>query len=142
MVFLSTQVHFLTIVTVEGGPRSQNGALRRVDIAEDVEECQRRNPHPLLDPVEEPLDRVRVVERKDVRIGAFRLLEGVDERDDPALPVGVLNTRSDVYAIVVFFSKSMSMAQGSSTLLIFVFNGVPIPKRHRPGNENPTPPET
>ena len=97
LVFLSIRVHFLTIVAVEGGPGRQNGALRRVDSAEDVEEGQRRDPHPLLDPVEVPLDRVRVVERKDVRIGALRLLEGVDERDDPALPVGVLDTRTCVY---------------------------------------------
>ena len=91
MVFLSTQVHFLTVEVGERGPGRQNGGLRRVDRAEDVEEGQRRDPHPLLDPVEVPLDRVRVVERKDVRIGALRLLEGVDERDDPALSVAVLN---------------------------------------------------
>ena len=90
MVFLSIRVLFLTMVTVEGGPGRQNGELRHVDRAEDVEEGQQRDPHPLLEPVEVPLDRVRVVEFKDVRIGALRLFEGVDKRDDTALPVGLL----------------------------------------------------
>ena len=87
----------------ERRPGRKHGALGAVDRAEDVEERQRRDPHPLLDPVEVPLDRVRVVERKDVGIRTLCLLEGVDKRDDPALPVGVLNEGTDVLVLVVYF---------------------------------------